>query len=364
MAVKSPSTRFFPARFDEGRTRFRDAAQAAGARISSHANPRRGSEGEPLSTEAAWLGPRDAGRLLVCMAGTHGAEGFCGSGIETGWLESGLLTQLPPNTAVLLIHAINPYGFSWVRRVNEDNIDLNRNFIDHAKPAPDSPRYRVLRDAICPGAWSAASEAEVQRRFAAYAAEHGAMALQEAIMHGQYFDAEGVCFGGRAESWSNRTLRAILEPHAGHVRKFAFIDLHTGLGPYGYGEIISNHLAGDPGNARVRDWYGTEATSIDDGSSTSTVISGDTHIGLQQSLRHAEGTGITLEYGTVPVADMMNAIRADNWLHVHGDLANPQGREIKAEIRAAFYPDTGDWKDMVFDRSVDVLQRTMQGLSA
>jgi Protein of unknown function (DUF2817) len=362
MPITNASARFFPETFARGRARFRDAATAAGARIASHANPAKGPSGEALSTETAWIGPDDASRLLLCMAGTHGAEGFCGSGIQGGWLESGLLGRLPADTAVLLIHAINPYGFAWVRRVNEDNIDLNRNFIDHARPAPDSPRYRVLRDAICPSAWSAASEAEVQARFAAYAAEHGAMALQEAIMHGQYFDAAGVCFGGTSDSWSNRTLRAILTPHARHVRKFAFIDLHTGLGPYGYGEIISNHLAGDAGNNRVRDWYGTEATSSDDGSSTSTAITGDTHIGVQQSLPQSEGTGITLEYGTVSVADMTDAIRADNWLHVHGDLATAQGREIKARIRTAFYPDKADWKDRVFDRSVDVLRRTLHGL--
>ena len=215
MAVKNPSTRLFPATFAEGRTRFREAAQVAGARISSHANSAKGPSGEALSTETAWLGPTDASRLLLAMAGTHGAEGFCGSGIQTGWLQTGVLTRLPPDTAVLLVHAINPYGFAWVRRVNENNIDLNRNFIDHGKPAPDSPRYRVLRDAICPSAWSSESEREVGQRFAAYAAEHGAMGLQEAIMHGQYFDAEGVCFGGKGDSWSNRTLRAILEPACG-----------------------------------------------------------------------------------------------------------------------------------------------------
>lgn len=363
MAVKNPSTRFFPASFAEGRARFREAAQAAGARLAAHHHPAKGPAGEALSTETAWLGPADAHRLLLVVAGTHGAEGFCGSGIQRGWLESGLFTQLPANTAVLLVHAINPYGFAWVRRVNEQNIDLNRNFIDRAKPAPDSPRYRDLRDEICPREWTPSSEGDVQRRFADYAAQHGAMALQAAIMQGQYFDPEGVCYGGAAESWSNRTLRALLQPHAGHVRKFAFIDLHTGLGPYGYGELISNHLAGDPGNERVRQWYGADGTFTDDGTSTSTEISGDIHIGVQQALAGAEGTGITLEYGTLPVMDMMNAIRADNWLHVHGTVDSTKGREIKAEIRAAFYPDKDDWKAMVFDRAVDVLERTTASLS-
>jgi hypothetical protein len=99
------------------------------------------------------------------------------------------------------------------------------------------------------------------------------------------------------------------------------------------------------------------------GCSTSVQITGDTHIGLAQSLPRAEATGITLEYGTLPLPDMLNAVRADNWLHVHGDLESRQGREIKAEIRAAFYQEKDDWKSMVFDRAVDVLGRAMKGLT-
>src|SRR3954462_11388356 len=154
MAVKiSSPAALFPGRFAEGRACFREAAGAAGAVVASYLNPERGPDGEALSTETAWLGPKNASRLLFAQSGTHGAEGFCGSGIETGWLQSGIFKQLPADTAVLMIHAINPYGFAWVRRVTEDNIDLNRNFIDHAKPRPENPGYGELRDAICPEEW-------------------------------------------------------------------------------------------------------------------------------------------------------------------------------------------------------------------
>jgi hypothetical protein len=364
MAVKiSSPAALFPGTFAEGRQRFRDAASAAGAILASHANPAKGPDGGDLSTETAWLGPKDASRLLYAQSGTHGAEGFVGSAIQSGWLQSGLFTQLPPDTAVLLTHAINPYGFAWVRRVTEDNVDLNRNFIDHGKPQPDNPGYRQLRDAINPADWTTESERRNRERFLAYAGEHGPMGLQIALTQGQYFDDAGIYYGGSHAGWSNRSMRAILEPHSGHVRKIAFIDLHSGLGPYGYGEIISNHLAGDPGNERVRDWFGAEATSTDDGSSTSPVITGDTHIGLAESLPQAEATGITLEYGTVPLEDMLNAVRADNWVHIHGDLASKQGKEIKAQIRAAFYQEKDDWKTMVFERAVDVAERTMKGLT-
>jgi hypothetical protein len=199
---------------------------------------------------------------------------------------------------------------------------------------------------------------------AVYRDRHGAMALQAAIMQGQYVDDEGVFYGGTAPSWSNQALRAILKPHAGHVRDVAFIDLHTGLGPYGYGEIISNHLSDDPGNARVKEWMGPEATDTNiEGSSTSTLVTGDTNIGVAQSLPQAKVTGITLEYGTVPLEDMLESVRADNWVHIHGDLGNAKGRAIKAQIRDAFYCDKDDWKDMVFERAVDVYDRMMAGLT-
>jgi len=364
MAVKiSSPAALFPSSFAEGRQRFRDAASAAGAVLGSHANPEKGPDGEALSTETAWLGPKNASRLFFAQSGTHGAEGFCGSGIETGWLQSGMFKDLPPDTAVLLIHAINPYGFAWVRRVNEDNIDLNRNFIDHAKPALDNPGYRELRNAICPTEWTPEGERRNRQRFEAYAGAHGAWALQAAIMQGQYIDDEGVFYGGSEASWSNRTMRRALEPYSDTVRKVAFIDLHTGLGPYGYGEIICNHLGSDPGTGRVRDWFGAEATLTEDGTSTSTLVTGDTQIGLTETIPQAEVTGVTLEYGTVPLEDMLLAVRADNWVHIHGDLESKQGREIKSQIRAAFYQEKDDWKKMVFDRALDVAERAMKGLT-
>jgi hypothetical protein len=189
------------------------------------------------------------------------------------------------------------------------------------------------------------------------------MALQAAISSGQYSHAEGVFYGGRGETWSNRTLAEVLRAHAGQVKRVAFIDLHTGLGPYGVGEIMNNHAAGDPAFARVNEWFGSEATSIEAGSSSSAPVSGDITLGVQRGLPQAEITGITLEYGTVPLKDVLDAVRADNWLHARGDLRARQARDIKAQIRDAFYPAADDWKGMVFERSVDVLRRAVAGLT-
>jgi hypothetical protein len=223
--------------------------------------------------------------------------------------------------------------------------------------------YEALRDAICPSDWSDAARYAADGVLMSYARDHGEMALQAAISSGQYSDARGVFYGGRSETWSNRTLVELLRIHAGHVRHVAFIDLHSGLGPYGVGEIMNNHNTGEPAFERVGQWFGGEATSTDAGSSSSAPVSGDTTLGVVRALPQAEVTAVTLEYGTVPLRQVFDAVRADNWLHAHGDLHTAKAREIKAQIRDAFYPDKDDWKRMVFERSVDVLRRALTGLT-
>jgi hypothetical protein len=355
---------FFAGRYAEARDKFRAAAAAANAETIAFVNPSRGPAGEELVTDTAWLGPRGATQVFVSVSGTHGAEGFCGSAVQVGWLQSGLARKLPPQTGWLAVHAINPYGFAWLRRVNEDNIDLNRNHVAHDDAYPENLGYERLKHAICPAEWTAEALARADAELQDYGRRQGAMALQAAISSGQYGHAEGVFYGGRAPAWSNRTLATLLARFASDARRVAVVDLHTGLGPFGVGEIINNHPAGTAGFARVRDWYGTEATSAEDGTSTSAPVTGDTTVGVERALPGAELTAITLEYGTRPLEEVLRAVRADNWLHLHGDLASALGREIKTMMREAFYPATPDWQRMVFERAVEVHGRALARLAA
>ena len=354
---------YFSSSFAEAQAKFRDAARDAGARLSTFRNPAPAPAGVTLSTESAWLGPSHAERLLILLSGTHGVECFCGSGLQVGLLDSGLAAERPDGTAILMIHAINPSGFAWCRRVTEGNVDLNRNFVDHKRPHPRNPDYEALREAICPKDWSPAGQAAANAILDAYAEANGAMALQAAVSQGQYTDPAGLFFGGRAPVWSNLIFREILRREAGAARVVAFIDLHTGLGPYGVGEIINNHLTHHPGFQRVKDWYGAEATSSEEGSSSSATVLGDTNIGVDESLPLAAVTGITLEFGSSPLIEVREALRADNWLYTHGKPDSAEGRAITAQLRQAFYPDRDDWRDMVWERAVEVTRRTLDRLA-
>jgi hypothetical protein len=357
---------YFSDSYSTARQRFRQAVQAGGGRLGAYRNPATcpgaalGHDG--LTTDVGTFGSVEARRVLVAQSATHGVEGLAGSGIQAGWLASGMAGELPKDTALLLVHALNPHGFAALSRVNEDNIDLNRNFVDHGRPYPANPGYEELRDAICPRIWTPEALKAAEARLDAYAGVHGAEALQGAISSGQYVDPEGVFHGGHAPCWSNRTLHEILRRHAGHASAVAIIDLHTGLGPSGYGEIMNGHDAGSEGFARVREWFGGEATSNAEGSSSSAPVTGDTLAGAQRALPLAKVTGITLEYGTRPLAEVLRAIRADNWLRIHGEPDSDFGRSIKSDIRGAFYPDTDEWKRSVFVRSVEVYRRMLAGL--
>ena len=127
------------ATYAEARRRFLAAARRAGADVSSHRHPEPGLEGEELGVDVALVGPHDAEAVLVVVSGTHGVEGFTGSALQTHWLDEGLHDR-PTDVAVVLVHALNPYGFSWVRGVNEDNVVLNRNFVDWGEPPPVNER--------------------------------------------------------------------------------------------------------------------------------------------------------------------------------------------------------------------------------
>lgn len=354
--------RYFANDYTQARTKFLDAAKAAGARIEAYRNPCRGPEGGTLFTDTAWLGPGDAKRVLLTISATHGVEGFCGSGAQCGWFACGLARELPGDTAHLAIHAINPHGFAWLRRVTEDNVDLNRNFIDFDAPYPDNPGYEELASAICPRTWDAATIAETTRQIAAYGRKEGAKALQSAISGGQYRHPDGIFFGGHVPTWSHLTLKRIFQKELSRAARVAVIDYHTGLGPRGHGERICTHAPGSAGLRRAKAWYGGDVTCPSQGDSVSVELFGHNVIGMEQAAPQAELTAVAVEYGTVKTEEVRLALRADNWLHLYGNLESTQGRAIKQQIRQAFYQDAEDWKDQVWNRAVETQQQALKGL--
>ncbi|KFX29053.1 DUF2817 domain-containing protein [Ralstonia solanacearum] len=353
MAIES----FFAPTYDEARSRFLDAARARGLDIERAIHPHaQGPAGEPLSIDTACFLPERPGALLVLTSGIHGVEGFCGSGCQVGLLrDDALFARLAAGrVALLLVHAINPYGFAHLRRVNEDNVDLNRNSVDFAAVASVNPAYREVDPLLLPDTWppDAANQAALHR----YLATRGEAALRDAMTIGQYAIPDGMFYGGSGTCWSTAQARAILSRHAADAPRLAWIDLHTGLGAHGHGEKIFS--GNDPRELeRAIGTWGADVRTITAAGSVSSVVEGALVDSAGQLFPAIERTVITLEFGTLEPMAVMQALRADHWLHRHPGTSPDQAAAIRRGLRDAFYCDTPAWKGMVYGQArVAVLQ--------
>lgn len=352
----------FSENYADAREKFMGAARAVGAEVDSFPLAERGPDDGALATDIAWLGQSDAPRLLVTISGTHGVEGFFGSATQIEWLRRAKAAPLPPDVAVLHVHAINPYGFAWLRRTNEQNIDINRNWINFDVPLPENSWYEELSDDLCPRDWSTETQARTGARIADWIQRHSFAAFQKAVSGGQWKHPTGLFYGGTAHSWSRTTLTRIVQSKLGGASRVNIIDFHTGLGPYGYAEPIVGRPREHPGFARTRAWIGAAAKSLYGDGSGSAEIEGDSMSVLTALLPLAVVDVIALECGIRPINDVALALRADSWLHAHGDVRSPEAKSIKSMIRAAFHSDDLLWQGMALGQGLAACQAAVAGL--
>jgi hypothetical protein len=354
----------FSGTYVEAREKFLAAIRDRGLALTRHVHPTaRGAEGEELSIDVAVSGPQDSRQALMLTSGTHGAEGFCGSGCQVGFLrdDAFMSDAAKAGVRIVFLHALNPYGFSHLRRTNEDNVDLNRNFRDFsALPAPNAA-YAEVHGFMVPATWPPSPENEA--RLMGYIKERGDRALQAAVSGGQCEYPDGLFYGGVRPAWSNTVLRKVLREHAGNARTLGWIDFHTGLGPRGHGEKIysGRNVAADI--ARTKAWWGEDVTSFHDGSSTSAPLTGVNYNAVYEEVPQAAYAGIAIEYGTLPMLAVMQALRGDQWLENHPDAPAEVRRAIKRGVRDAFYQDADDWKRTVYEQALAHTRRAIDMLA-
>jgi hypothetical protein len=357
----------FAPSYARARVQFLEAAASAGMAIQSHNHPLTGRDRETLAMDVALDGPADAERLLIVSSACHGVEGYCGSGVQVFAAHDAEWRAHASSVgvSVLYIHALNPHGFSFERRVTQENVDLNRNFQDFSQPLPVNAAYPALHTLLLPAEWPPTAQNVAATD--AYVVQHGAPAYQTAVSQGQYAFPDGLFFGGTAPTWSNTTLRQVLREHGGSARRIGWIDLHTGLGPSGLGERIFAGRDDATALTRARAWWDgggqTPVTSIYDGSSSSALLTGLMWCSVFDECPQAEYTGIALEYGTLDWTDVMAALRADHWLHLHPEAPAEQRRAIKQQIRDAFCVDTDQWRAQVITQARQALFQAASGLS-
>ena len=359
----------FSSSYAEARGKFLAAAESARAGVRSYVHDRTGPNGEPLATDVIYLGAAKAPKLMVMISGTHGVEALCGSGIQCGWLAEREYERLPDDCAALLVHCINPYGAAWRRRVNEDNVDLNRNFVDHGKPHFENPHYGELHGLLLPEGAGGPVRLQSDPGVANFRRDRGESTFQIAML-GQYSHPDGINFGGHAPVWSARVIDSLIDEHCTTRRHLATMDLHTGLGYFGHGLV---GIANDPDSAagvRSRAWYGPAMTTFAEAGEHAGYpdynhfIDGLLMRGFIKRLPGVDVTAAGVEFGTYPFECILGAEIADLWRHNHPE-ANPElAEEISRETLAVYYPARPDWLEMVWWRARQVIRQTVRGLAS
>jgi hypothetical protein len=281
-----------------------------------------------------FTGDPTAADVLVYTSGLHGIEGYAGSAVQRK------LLALGESRPVLWLHALNPWGMANFRRVNESNVDLNRNFLpEGASYAADDAAYAQLDGLLNP------KRPPVRDLFLAHAAyhllRHGMSSLRNAVARGQYSFPEGIFYGGSKLEATTRELTGFLPGRLMGKRRVVHIDLHTARGPRG--EYVAFLEKGDgTEQARAKPLFGTRLRAWEAGSADGYEMRGGMLPELMRRVPGVRYDAITLEFGTATDLSIVRALRAENQLHFHG-RRTPDHPALHA-MREAFYPDDARWQ--------------------
>lgn len=331
-----------------------------------------------------------ADRVLLHISGTHGVEGFAGSAIQSRLLErqADASLGLEDQPTVVLVHALNPFGFSQLRRFNEHNVDLNRNYLSpeaFARRAGEDPNaygYMDVFELLNPQASASACGTDwlFWPRAARQLLEKGFGAIKRAVVSGNYHFPSSVYYGGRDLEPSISLLDHFLRQHVltDENTKFGMIDVHTGLGAPGEDTLLLQRQTnvtlarevfsmGDAGQASTRIVpVHTDESGVSEGYDSA---EGFTMDGLTVLLAELSGDGkreadllVTQEFGTVPGVFILRATIEENAFF----NAKAAACRLPAaqNLRDVFYlHQSASWKRSVLDRGVHVFDQLCEHLA-
>lgn len=335
---------YFPTNYFNARDAFR--SRAAGTDQNSYNIAARGPNGETLSIDSAYLGDPKPYQLLILTSGMHGVEGYAGSALQQLWLAE-FSNNIPTDTGVLLVHALNPYGFAHNRRVNEHNVDLNRNALI-AFPGPTNPAYRSLNTWLNPASPAPRLDDFLWRALPLLI-RHGRTALAQTIAAGQYEFPQGLFYGGQERGPSLVIFSNLLAtPRFANAQRVIHLDLHTGLGRYGQHQFLLEEPPSAREFANFTRAFGAQAVKSDHASnathySAHGILSTLTH----QAFPNALTLAATLEFGTFSPTTLLRLLRAENRVHHYSARRRTDAMHIRASLRDALAPSDPLWRAAV-----------------
>lgn len=349
--MSATDTSWFSPNYAVARDRFRALVSEKGGRCESLLLEAKGPNDEPLNIDIGWFGAERPRNVLLHSSGLHGIEGFAGSAIQLAAIASDQFSP-PDGDAVIWVHALNPFGMSWHRRVNESNVDLNRNFLEPGVPYEGvSDGYKTMHTILNPA--SPPRFDLFLLRSVVKIIRYGFNTLKQAVTEGQYAYPKGLFFGGEKLEDGPRLYSEWIANNLAGAERVLAIDIHTGLGKSGEDTLLVEAGLKDPLYLALAEAFGDRVTPWDAGNSVAYQIKGGYPDALPRILRDTKVEFITQEFGTIPALKVLFALREENRCHHYGGgaLTHP----AKQLIMDAFCPGNDEWRRAILKRGRELL---------
>lgn len=351
----------FSPTYGQARQRFTAAAADAGAQVLSY--PLAADSTQDLAIDVAVLGAREAPALVV-SSGIHGVEGFFGSALQLALLQRLTQTRALPPLRYVLIHALNPYGFAQIRRVNEDNVDLNRNFLLNGSAYAGAAEGYARLDAFL-NPPTPPSRLEPFRLKAAWNIwRTGMPALKAAVAGGQYEFPRGLFYGGKAPSAATQIVQQHCDAWLAAAPRAVHIDLHTGLGTHEMPTLLLNESADSPHYAWYARTFGADRIEpLAHPRGTAYQASGIFGQWMQQHFAARNYAFVGAEFGTYDVVRVLAALRAENRAHHYCAPGETAYVQAKQELQECFCPASPAWRRAVMHGALHIVERASAALT-
>ncbi|MFD0050753.1 M14 family metallopeptidase [Actinomycetes bacterium NPDC127524] len=295
--------------------------------------------------------------LIVLTAGVHGIEGYQGSAMLDVFQHEFLSKINPENTGIVIVHSVNPWGMKNFRRYNENNVDLNRNFIYNWKTfnLNKNKDYSDLAAFFEKNSGLGNSTLHEIGFYAGLGKEavfSGTGKIQDALLTGQYTNPNGVYFGGNSDTDSTKLLKKLYKsilkaPYSNIVH----VDIHTGYGPRSQMSIFSS--SNETMNQKEAEKAFNYPLVLTPDAEDYYVTNGDNteyFNKLKQSIApHKTLYSTTFEFGTLG-EDMPASIQSlkntidENRLYQHGSTSKITEKIIRNRYLQMFYPTDEKWR--------------------
>ena len=352
--IASKHLRHFSSDYFTARARFRQGVEKAGGRLESLPLDPEGPENEDLSIDIGWFGSDNPRRVLLHSSGLHGVEGFPGSAIQLQLLEG--MPHLPAEGAIVLVHILNPYGMAWLRRFNENNVDLNRNFLGPDEKFMGAPEgYQRLNSFLNPA--SPPARDFYHLKALSLILRDGLSALKQAVAGGQWDFPKGLFFGGKRLEQGPQKYQAFLTERLRTAEQVFVVDVHTGLGTYGRDVL----LVEEEHRTRFRKSFDELVKPLEPDLGPAYRVRGGHHTMLPRALPMARIYFLAQEFGTYNPVKVLHALREENRWHHHGE--GTVDHPTKRKLRKTFCPEDVAWQAAVLSRGKKLVQEAVEFLS-